>query len=575
MHDWWPNSQTSKEWRPEDVNTGWKRFPNEPITHWLNVEDFLKERYPEAATGSQYGSENAGEVLAMGQHSGWDVPPDVLEEHGYTGVGNVVTQAMLNLHNKLQGRTWNTENDKHRYYELMLKHVGPGAKRLSKLIHAYRTGAIRLAGISDQPDNVTDDYSLAEFFQWCAHNHLKPNQAALDAYSQVSGIGLQDYEDLSSFLDSLDMSGDGFLDKVSRSFWAMTPAEDAYDQNPSEEQRAQAGMPLRENASGKWYHVSPHKMEPDTILSPGGGTSPYNHNNDSMPTQRQKDWVWMDGPDAVKQWYYGTLMGQIQQGNENPWAHIYEVEPSEGPHPWNGSGDDGHVAPSARILREIATDKYNRLPDSLEAPEAPKTASLRFWAMADTTQWHPLIKHEPYGVKSGIYHISLPNEWSATGDRIGDLSYSLHSKGDMQYSDESGSWKRVPSKFNQANIYSLIVHPDHQGKGVAQALVERLHKDFPDHKINPGPTTPEGHGFTKRMLETAPDADEKLAPNYKPHILDDDDVQQFNTGELNRLVNAATMIVEAAARTASDDPDVTTYHVTTKKGLEGMARGRV
>lgn len=59
----------------------------------------------------------------------------------------------------------------------------------------------RGAGISDQPDDVTDDFTLAGFYQWCAHNHEEPNQHALDEYAQVSGMDLEDYEDISHFLE--------------------------------------------------------------------------------------------------------------------------------------------------------------------------------------------------------------------------------------------------------------------------------------------------------------------------------------------------------------------------------------
>jgi ribosomal protein S18 acetylase RimI-like enzyme len=390
--------------------------------------------------------------------------------------------------------------------------------------------------------------SLVDFFQWCANEHLRPNRAALEAYSQQSGISVEDFLNISSMLDDMGLDGHylEILRDASRRFWAMASAEDAYDQKPNKDQRAQVGMPLQQNTSGKWYHVSPHKMEPDTILTPGGGISPYNYNNADMPTQRQKDWVWMDGPSAVRQWYYATLLGQIHQGKENPWAYIYEVEPSEGPHPWNGSGHDGHVAPSARIVREIATDKYNRLPDHLGAQ--------RFWAMADTTKWHPLIKHEPRG-KSGIYHITIPDKFSTTGKRLGDISYTRGLKGELQCVwEEDGNFGWKPRKHNESYIDSLIVHPDYQGQGIAQALIERLHKDFPDHKINPGATTPEGHGFTQRILETAPNASDTIAPNYKPHILDDDDVQAFNTNELERLVNAAKIIVGKFFRTSMPAP---------------------
>lgn len=213
---------------------------------------------------------------------------------------------------------------------------------------------------ADKEDNSHS--TVADFFQWCAEERLKPNQTSLGLYAEVSGLNLEDYQNISALIDSLGMSEGSLeiLKDASRRFWAM-PAEDAYDQNPNEDQQSQIDAPLRENTSGKWYHVSPHKMEPDTVISPGGSQGPYSYKDDSV----RPNWVWMDRPEAVEKWYYGTLLGQIQQGNDNPWAHIYEVEPHEGPYAWNGSGVDGHVSPSARIIREIKTDKYNRLPKEL------------------------------------------------------------------------------------------------------------------------------------------------------------------------------------------------------------------
>lgn len=680
MDDWWPNSQSSVERGPGDVLTGWRTYPNEPITHWLNVEDFLKERYPEAATGGQYGWEEAGEALSLGKKNDWNVPQDVLDQFGYSGSGNVITQAMLNLHNKLQGREWASDADKYRYYELMLKHIGPGARRLSRLLRTAYHITVQDFDDDDPDDDEGYDWDDSPYYAaaWDGweddddddeeappkrkHAQGLANTAALyrdddealgDCYEAATrylmdhalGMGVKNpnnnlrlvhgevamqgrhtgktmghawIEDGNTVIDQsngrdvrmpknayydlgkinelnnfhsyapeearrrlidlqhygpwdLSVNGepppgrveleeneddewddDDYYDdsedaanrlgKTAQRFWAMASPEDAYDQNPNDYQRAQIEAPLQQNTSGKWYHVSPHKMDLDTILSPGGGTSPYNYNNADMPTQRQKDWVWMDGPDAVKQWYYGTLMGQIQQGNENPWAHIYEVEPSEGPWPWNKSGTDGHVAPSARIVREIATDKYNRLPDDLEGTEAPKTASLRFWAMADTTKWHPLIKHEPYGTRnqSGIYHITIPEKWSTTGRRVGDLSYTRSAKGEKHYviDEATGRYTYKPRTNDEVYIDSLVVHPDHQGQGVAQALIERLNKDLPTHRINPGATTPQGQGFTQRMLETNPGAQDIVAPNWTPHILDDEDTEDYTTSELERLVNA-------------------------------------
>jgi ribosomal protein S18 acetylase RimI-like enzyme len=627
--DWWPESEANKTRSPESVNTGWSRFPKEPITHWLNVEDFMQDRYPDAATGASLGLEEAKPLLKRTIENN-PMTPEEMEQHGYVGHGNVVTQAFLNLHNKLQGRTYDNLHDQRRYYEFMLRHIGPSARRLSRLLRtAYYDDGPYWAMAWDGWDDDDDDdekekpskktsatEKLGDCYEAAAHylmdhalgmgvkepnNNLRIVHGEVAMQGQHTGktMGHAWIEDGDTVIDQsngrdirlpknvyynlgkinqlnnfhsyapeearkhlidfqhygpwhltvngeappgrieLDDDDDEYEDdeyeddhRFGTRFWtAMSPAEDAYDQDPKDYQRAQTEMPLRQNTSGKWYHVSPHKMEPDTILSPGGGASPYSSDN---TTQRQKDWVWMDGPDAVKQWYYGTLLGQIQQGHENPWAHIYEVEPSEGPHPWNGSGQDGHVAPSARIVREVDTDKYNRLPDHL--------GSQRFWAMADTTKWHPMIKHDEPGFasKMGMYHISIPDKMNPTGRRIGNLSYTKYTKGEKHYAkdDKDGRWRYMPRPHSEAYIDSLIVHPDFQGQGVAQALVERLAQDHPEHRINPGATTQSGNDFTERLRKIIPEANDRLVPNYNPVVLDESDTEEFTRSELNRLVNA-------------------------------------
>lgn len=142
--DWWPNSQanltrTDDNGNPHQwVTTNWRSFPDQPITHWMNVEDFLNERHPDAATGSNFGYEEAGDVMGMLDQPEYMQPtPEDLKEMRYTSLGNVITQAMLNLHNKLQGRTFASDSDRDRYMRLMLKHLGPQkAARLARLAAA-------------------------------------------------------------------------------------------------------------------------------------------------------------------------------------------------------------------------------------------------------------------------------------------------------------------------------------------------------------------------------------------------------------------------------------------------------
>lgn len=433
MNDWWPNSKASQERSPEGVYTGWRTFPQEPITHWLNVEDFLGERYPEAATGSQYGLEDADEILDIGQRRGWDVPQDILDQKGYLGSGNVITQAMLNLHNKLQGRTWANDKDKYRYYELMLKHVGPGAKRLSKLLRtAYKIAAEDDVWHMnwDEPDPYVGKHRKkkepSRLEKWLRSWH--PDQIAQDL-AKTAGYYYDDTP-----------------------YWAA--AWDGWDDDDDDD--------------------------------------------DEEPPKRKKT-----AEQAKLEWQHNF--------DDGSWELV--TFPPTGP--------------SKTILTE------DTQPDRMWKGGSFKEA------MADTTKWHPIIRHEPIGPKTGLYHITIPDEFSTTGKRIGDLFYTRGIKGEKHYFyDENGGYSYKPRENNEAYIESVIVHPDYRGQGVAQALVERLAKDFPDHKINPGATTPEGQGFTQRMMEIAPEAKEKIAPNYKPYILDDDDVENFNNEEMQRLLNA-------------------------------------
>lgn len=133
--DWWPTSKASRTRSPETVRTKWHDRPNQPLTHWLNIEDFLNERYPEAATGATYGGEDAGRIInehLKSDRPGKRLDPKWLEQNGYVGWGNPITQAMLTLHNRENGRYWRTKDDRRKYFELMLRHIGPKAPKPRK-----------------------------------------------------------------------------------------------------------------------------------------------------------------------------------------------------------------------------------------------------------------------------------------------------------------------------------------------------------------------------------------------------------------------------------------------------------
>ena len=143
------------------------------------------------------------------------------------------------------------------------------------------------------------------------------------------------------------------------------PAYDAYDKKPFmvEDERDYAPPdappgPYRDNPTGRWYHATPHQLEIGSVLSPEGGERPWSKD---LPPGRG-DWVWMDSKEGIKDWHDG-LIGQMarEYGHDVP-IHVYEVTPNEGPYPWNGTGHEGHVAPSATVTAKIPTARIDGWP---------------------------------------------------------------------------------------------------------------------------------------------------------------------------------------------------------------------
>lgn len=91
-----------------------------------------------------------------------------------------------------------------------------------------------------------------------------------------------------------------------------------------------------------WHHVSTQDdLAPGTVLTPGGGPSQWGNRFRTGPHEARGKWTWMDTPEKAEWW------------DESKSNHIYEVRPSAPPQPWNNTGADGWVAPSAVVVRKI------------------------------------------------------------------------------------------------------------------------------------------------------------------------------------------------------------------------------
>ena len=108
-------------------------------------------------------------------------------------------------------------------------------------------------------------------------------------------------------------------------------------------------------------------------------------------------------------------------------------------------------------------------------------------------EWADKVQHDPPGngtVKNRCWYLVdhdgiVPKVMSP---RFSDLTYFHH-----------------PDK-KRVDVDLLQVDPDFQKDGVGEALIRRLHGDYPDHKINPGSLSPDGQAFYLRMLEKEPAA---------------------------------------------------------------------
>ena len=403
QHDWWPGSEAAMVRNPENVNTGWSFHPDEPITHWLNVEDFLNERYPEAATGGKYGLERVAPILQR-QVDDRMLSPEKMEEYGYIGHGNAITQAMLNLHNKLQGREWDSPKDRKRYYELMLRHIGPNGKkvsRLAKLIEAmawdewapkikseggcapcdYMEGIPAEWGgysIEDEKNNPIGNLSFTHYTE-----NNKPHVGIRGIYTHPSyrhdGVAEalmrrlhEDHPGIPIYPGGMSSDGQAFhdrmLDKEPAARELVTAAHEVirqanYLESPEGrahfEQLMQMQQQIEKFRNGpheNWYHVSPHDLPEGTKLVPGGvGNSATSQdfydmgfgddagNLKDMGAGRTQH-VWLT-PDLDDAHFWSAALNA---------PHIYEVDPHETPSPWNGTGTDGFVSPGATIRKKVS-----------------------------------------------------------------------------------------------------------------------------------------------------------------------------------------------------------------------------
>lgn len=192
----WVDQQSEDRYSDHEWNLG--------VGHWPAVEDFLKDKYPAAHRGFYNGQEDAANFLDDPEEytpfsihddgdSGGESEPYSSADHQKLGYDpQEVAAGMVLLHNQAHGnRDSYINRDKSRLVDIYNKR--------QQMQRDYEQRQVT-AEFSSQPLNVTDDYSMADFFQWCAHNHKKPTQDSLAEFAALSGMDVENYIDIYLFL---------------------------------------------------------------------------------------------------------------------------------------------------------------------------------------------------------------------------------------------------------------------------------------------------------------------------------------------------------------------------------------
>lgn len=113
-------------------------------------------------------------------------------------------------------------------------------------------------------------------------------------------------------------------------------------------------------------------------------------------------------------------------------------------------------------------------------------------------EWAPKVKHQtlfPDVVDN--YHSYYIDHGHPPAGQF-DWPINTNHRSEISYEADHASKK--------LNVEVLNTHPDYRGRGVAEALMRKMHEDHPDYSIVPGQMTEQGQAFHDRMLQKEPDA---------------------------------------------------------------------
>jgi GNAT superfamily N-acetyltransferase len=293
---------------------------------------------------------------------------------------------------------------------------------------------------------------------------------------------------------------DDTLAKAAAALRVAMPLVDAYDPDAIWEDDYVPSDQVKKlpTTRGKWYHISPHDLEAGTRLIPKGGDSPFYYDDEKphshLPAVR-RNWVWFERKPKMLEW-----MRLMQLAMPN--AHVYEVKPEvEGPWPWNGSGQAGHVSPAATIVRKIPTRRNYRgdvevLWDEARDDALAKAAAvLKFAESLDYAPIKTAKKITFYEDRTG-YGRGQPVVYATEEDPDSPWGGTLI--GELQWHHPDGDPPPGPKdKVNQ--IKWIHVAPEYRRRGIGRDMFNWAKKnanpdlEFSDHM------TDDGHAWSQSM----------------------------------------------------------------------------
>lgn len=190
-----------------------------------------------------------------------------------------------------------------------------------------------------------------------------------------------------------------------------------------------------------WYHVTPHKLKPGTVLTPGGGDSFFDDEGfyDHENTQARKRWVWTEHDlNDVHSWmdtiFDSHLRGYATHprhwpeedvGKEPP-LYVYRIQPHHPPQPWESSAGQGWVTGAATVLGEHMRetgpwmDRVRKERGKKKQLAAVDPHDAQEEAVRDVMHLHHYIEEgeHPDGVGTVLlhphaHHPALTNHWAA------------------------------------------------------------------------------------------------------------------------------------------------------------------